>query len=157
MTVTAADLNPQVIDHHEQHTYCVRQTVTMGPGFVEAMQHGMDTLANTLIGADIEQPGPNASHYPQGIEGEFVLETSVIRTGAHEPADPIGEVVPSVLPAGRVATGTLVGGFELLGEAWGALMAWIESEGLTPAGGFWEVYSPLGVDTPTTKLFARIN
>ena len=49
-------------------------------------------------------------------------------------------VQPGKLPAGRAATVTHVGPYDALSEAWGALTAWIESEGLQRIGAPWEVY-----------------
>ncbi len=52
----------------------------------------------------------------------------------------VGRVVPSTLPAGRVATVTHRGRYEDLGSAHEAVIAWCETRGLRRAGVRWEVY-----------------
>ena len=44
------------------------------------------------------------------------------------------------LPSGTMATVTHMGPYEGLPQTWGALAAWISSQGLEPAGAPWEVY-----------------
>lgn len=56
------------------------------------------------------------------------------------PFVPIGRVVPSALPAGRVATTVHRGAYERIGEAYEALGAWCEERGLERAGPSWEIY-----------------
>jgi len=56
------------------------------------------------------------------------------------PFDPIGRVVPSELPAGRVATATHRGPFEQVGSAHDAVIAWCDGRGLERTGVRWEVY-----------------
>ena len=51
-----------------------------------------------------------------------------------------GRVQAGQLPAGKVATVTHMGPYDDLKTTWGALMGWIESEGLQPAGVPWESY-----------------
>ncbi|WP_153397462.1 GyrI-like domain-containing protein [Ornithinicoccus halotolerans] len=59
-----------------------------------------------------------------------------------------GDVVASTLPGGRAAQVTHVGGYEGLGESWQRLYAWIDSQGLAPAGWMWEEY--VTMPTPDT-------
>lgn len=56
------------------------------------------------------------------------------------PVEPDGAVRPGELPGGRVARLVHVGAYDALGSSWERLRAWIDERGLTPAGGFWEVY-----------------
>lgn len=51
-----------------------------------------------------------------------------------------GDVLGSHLPAGTVARAVHAGGYETLGESWGALVAWVEAQGRVPEGRMWEVY-----------------
>lgn len=46
----------------------------------------------------------------------------------------------SELPSGTMATVTHMGPYDSLPGTWAALMGWIKSEGLAPAGIPWEVY-----------------
>ena len=51
-----------------------------------------------------------------------------------------GRVQLGMLPGGKVATVTHMGPYENLKITWGALMQWVESQGLQPAGAPWECY-----------------
>ncbi len=59
---------------------------------------------------------------------------------------PIGDVVPSDLPAGRAARYQLIGGFEQLPHTWPFLIRWVNEQGLTPAGINWEIYGETAAD-----------
>jgi effector-binding domain-containing protein len=56
------------------------------------------------------------------------------------PFEPFGRVVPSALPAGRVATTVHRGAYERIGDAHAAVIAWCEERGLERAGARWEIY-----------------
>ena len=56
------------------------------------------------------------------------------------PIEGKGRVEAGELPAGTVATVTHVGPYNDLPQSWSALTAWMESQGLQPAGAPWEVY-----------------
>ena len=49
-------------------------------------------------------------------------------------------IVPSELPAGRVAVVSHLGGFDGLGRAWGRLLGEIQGRGLSAGTPFWESY-----------------
>ena len=74
-------------------------------------------------------------HSPPGetIELECAIPVGSPMAGA-------GRVEPGELPAGTAATVTHLGPYEELGGTWSALTAWMQSEGLEPAGAPWEVY-----------------
>ena len=69
-------------------------------------------------------------------------DTSELEVGfpVERPVDPDGDVVPSRLPGGRVATLVHQGGYDGLGESRRRLQEWVAQQGLTPAPGFWEVH-----------------
>ena len=72
------------------------------------------------------------------MEGESVdLECGIPVTAQMEGK---GRISSGELPGGTVATVTLMGPYEGLPQAWSALVEWIGSEGLQPAGPPWEVY-----------------
>lgn len=75
----------------------------------------------------------------------FELEAG-FPAGAPVAAD--GDVLASELPGGTVARATHVGGYDSLGDSWGALVAWATEQGRTPEGRMWEVY----VTEPTPQL-----
>lgn len=82
---------------------------------------------------------------PQGAFGRYLTppgEVIELEVGfaVDREIQPEGEVVASTLPGGRVARLTYHGAYDGLGEAWGGLMAWVDEQGLRPAGPVWEVY-----------------
>ncbi len=88
-------------------------------------------------------------------EGWFEMEPGVLvaRTFA-----PVGEVVPSELPAGRATRVPLTGPYEGIPGAWDALFAWCRERGLTLAGTNWQVYEHESDDPAkvTTSLYALL-
>lgn len=72
--------------------------------------------------------------------------------------EPVGNVVPSQLPAGRAVGHVLVGPFDVLPQAWPALLCWCSTKGLKLEGTFWQVYGPTRPDPvkPETTLFALL-
>jgi effector-binding domain-containing protein len=89
---------------------------------------------NTLRGAGI-RGGRNVALY---LDDQFTLEIGVELDGAFAGE---GEVVPSHLPAGRVAVATHLGPYPHLVEAHDAIQAWCAAHGHTLAGPCWELYA----------------
>ena len=75
------------------------------------------------------------------------VEVGVEVTG---PFDPVGPVVPSVLPAGLVATATHTGPIAAIGDTHAAVREWSTANGCQLAGARWEVY---GDPDPSTGDF----
>jgi len=67
------------------------------------------------------------------------------------PFDPVGDVVPSMLPGGLVATATHTGPIAELGDTHAAVCAWCTANGYRLAGPRWEIY---GDPDPNTGDFA---
>ncbi len=65
------------------------------------------------------------------VEAGFPVSTSIA---------PEGEVFPSSLPGGSVATTTHVGPYDELESAYSALESWVSEHGGEPAGDPWESY-----------------
>jgi effector-binding domain-containing protein len=79
----------------------------------------------------------------------------------NQPIQPSGRVINGEIAGGRAAHTIYSGGYESLGEGWGELMAWIESQGLAVAPDLWEVYTvgPESGDESSkyrTELFRRL-
>ena len=55
--------------------------------------------------------------------------------------DPAGDVVPSVLPGGLVATATHTGPIARIGDTHQAVREWSSANGYRLAGPHWEIYS----------------
>ncbi len=103
--------------------------VVMGPGISELF---------SVVGAqNIEVVGPWFAHHNAITDTEFDFAICV---PVASPVAPTGRVVPGVRDAALVARAVMCGPYEHLGDGWGELMAWIESQGLQPRSDLWEVY-----------------
>jgi effector-binding domain-containing protein len=72
-----------------------------------------------------------------------------------EPIAGSGQVQPSTLPGGTVATTVHVGSYLELGAAYSALEEWLGANGFVPAGHPWETYLDAPeVDEPRTLVSA---
>jgi effector-binding domain-containing protein len=83
-------------------------------------------------GTPVRQAGHNVALY---VEGRMEVGVEVDRS-----FPPAGEVVPSLLPGGRVARAVHTTGYADLGATYGAIGRWCAAEGHEPTGARWEVY-----------------
>ena len=74
------------------------------------------------------------------------------------PFDPVSDVVPAELPAGRAGHFLLLGPYDGLPGAWQLLFAWCAEQKLGLAGTNWEIYREPTVDPATfeTALYALL-
>ncbi|MGV3723451.1 MAG: GyrI-like domain-containing protein [Actinomycetota bacterium] len=127
---------PEIAHSDAQQTAVIRFVIprdeiqhVMGPAIAEVMG-GVTTQG-------IGPAGPVYSRHFQMSPDTWDFEVGVPVTA---PVTPTGRVIPSHLPAAKVARAVYRGPYEALGEAWGELMIWIEAQGLDPAEGLWERY-----------------
>lgn len=66
------------------------------------------------------------------------------------PFEAVGELVPSQLPAGDVATAVHIGPYEQLGAVHDAIIGWCEEQGYRRTGTCWERYGH-AVDDPADQ------
>ena len=72
-------------------------------------------------------------------------------------AQPVGDVAPSSLPGGEVASVLHVGPYPGLGSAYDALYAWARENNVTEPGAPWEVYLNTPLDQPDqSKLETKV-
>lgn len=128
---------PQITQTAHQHTAVVRLTVpreqirdVMGPGLKELMA--------AVAAQGVAPAGPWFTHHLRMDPEVFDFEIGV---PVAAPVAAAGRVTPGLLPAARVARTVYRGGYEGLPTAWGEFMAWIETNGHTPAPDLWEVYA----------------
>jgi AraC family transcriptional regulator len=97
--------------------------------------------------------GPPFARYPESSVGFVTIEPGVRIASAPGDTNPGGEadIIHDTLPAGPAAFTVHSGPYEKLVEAHAALEAWIEAEGLTPAGAPWESYVTDPGDHPDPK------
>ena len=94
-------------------------------------------IAAALASADAGQNGPGCTLWRPPVDGKLDTEPGVV---VSRPFVPMGEVVPSLLPAGRTAHFLLIGPFDGLQGAWGTLLGWCREKELELAGVNWELY-----------------
>jgi effector-binding domain-containing protein len=122
----------------------------------EAQQPSRARLAEVLPTLGVSQLEHSCTLWRPPVDGVLDMEPGVLVSGAFSPA---GDVVPSELPAGRVAYFLLRGSFEGLPGAWKTLLDWCAAEKLPLAGINWEIYGPSeGVepDHIETALYALL-
>jgi AraC family transcriptional regulator len=97
--------------------------------------------------------GPPFARYPESSIGFVTIEPGTRIATAPDDLNRIGEpgIVHDSLPGGPVAFTTHHGPYDKLPDAHAALEAWIEAEGLTPAGAPWESYVTDPGDYPDPK------
>ena len=101
----------------------------MGPAIVEIL---------TALAAQGQVPaGPMFAHHHRMSADLFEFEVGFPVNGTVAPA---GRMVPSTIPAARVAQTVYHGDYEGLAAAWGEFEAWITANGHTSAPNLWERY-----------------
>jgi effector-binding domain-containing protein len=113
------------------------RTTTTADGLREFFDDALPAVASHLAGAGIEPAGP-----PFALFHEYDPEKVDLETGfpVAEPIEDGDRVRASDLPGGRAVVTWHVGPYEGLGDAHNEVNAYIEEQGLEPAGPAWEVY-----------------
>lgn len=123
---------------------------------IPAAQRSLRGKINAAVQSlDVGPLGPTFTLWRPPTEGRLDLEPGVLVSRAFEP---VGEVVPSSLPAGRAAHRRLVGPYDGLPGAWKILFDWCAAEGLRLAGVNWEIYGDWNDDPSKleTSLYALL-
>ena len=102
---------------------------------------------------DVGPPGYTFTLWHPPIDGRLDMQPGILVSRSFEP---VGEVVPAVLPAGRAAHLLLVGPYDGLPAAWGRLFAWCAEQRLQLAGVNWEIYADDDPKQPETSLYALL-
>jgi hypothetical protein len=117
-------------------------------------QRSLRRKINVAVGSlDVRPLGPTCTLWRPLADGRLDLEPGILIARVFEP---VGEVVPSALPAGRAAHLLYVGPYEGLSGAWQTLFAWCEQEGLKLAGVNWEIYENADSAPPEISLYTLL-
>ena len=97
----------------------------------------------------IEAVGPPMVYCPSMPDEVFDVEAGVPTAVAVEPS---GDLVPLVLPHGRVARGIHVGSYDTPTDTYRALHTWLSEQGESPCEQMWESYlsDPTAQSNPAT-------
>jgi hypothetical protein len=103
----------------------------------EAQRAARAKLSAALPSLDVGPLGLTCTRWRPPANGTLSMEPGTI---VGRQFAPVGDVVPSDLPAGRAAHYLLKGTFDGLPDAWKTLFDWCVAEKLKLAGANWEVY-----------------
>jgi GyrI-like small molecule binding domain len=121
---------------------------------IPQVQRSLRGKINVVLGSlDVGPLGPTCTLWRPLPDGRLDLEPGILIARAFEP---VGEVVPSALPAGRAAHLLYVGPYEGLSGAWQTLLAWCKQNELELAGINWEIYENKDSAPPETSLYALL-
>jgi AraC family transcriptional regulator len=95
--------------------------------------------------------GQPFARYPESSLGFVTLEPGMRIAASTSISTAESGVIQETLPGGLVAFTTHSGPYDKLSDAHAAVEAWIEAEGLTPAGAPWESYVTDPGDHPDPK------
>ena len=126
----------RIVRVESRHTAVVKVTAPFAK-LPEMQRAARVKIAAALASADADQSGPGCTLWRPPVDGKLDMEPGVL---VPRPFAPMGEVVPSLLPAGRTAHLLLTGPFEGLQGAWGTLLGWCREKELKLAGVNWETY-----------------
>ncbi len=122
----------------ETPTAVLRETVPM-----TALREFFDRAYPTVMAAvqqqNVQLAGPPFALY-RGMPTDVVDVEAGFPLAAPYPGGDDGGVAAGVLPAGRALEAMHVGPYESLPETYGAVMARMQADGLTPANTMWEYY-----------------
>lgn len=127
----------EILELAPQATAVVRGNVPMAelPAFFSRAFHSVFTL--------LEQQGVTPAGEPFGLYAGLPTDTVTVEAGVAVSREiaASGDVVPSQLPGGRVATAVHVGPYDTLERTYAELQQWVTEQGITPAPGpMWETY-----------------
>jgi effector-binding domain-containing protein len=127
---------PQIVRARAEATAVVRIEVpraeiqrVMEPAIVEVLE--------VLRAQGVRPAGPLISYHRSMDPAVFDFEVGF---PVSMTVRPTGRVVPSSLPAAKVARTVYRGGYEGLGAAWGELASWMKAEGHEAGPNLWERY-----------------
>ena len=119
-----------------QQTAVVRGHVR-GDELSDFFGRAFGTVMEALAAQGVDATGPPMAYYPAMPDEMFDVEAGFPTATAVEP---VGDVVPLVLPHGRVARGVHLGPYDTLTETYDALFAWLAERGESPGEQMWESY-----------------
>ncbi|MFL5093452.1 MAG: GyrI-like domain-containing protein, partial [Xanthobacteraceae bacterium] len=145
-------------------TKVTSDTLRVGQGKTCRLKYGGDDIARYVV--EVTGAPTHGEAVSQGrflaftlwrppTDGRLDMEPGIVVSRA---LAPLGEVVPSALPAGRTAHLLLTGPYDGIPGAWNRLFAWCAGERLTLAGTNWQIYGDENDDPAklTTALHALL-
>ncbi|KRE76344.1 GyrI-like domain-containing protein [Arthrobacter sp. Soil763] len=138
------DSNPETkreiktTDLAEQPTAVLRETVPMN-ALREFFDRAYKSVMTAVEQQNVQLAGPPFAMY-RGMPTDVVDVEAGFPLAAAYPGGDAPGVRAGVLPAGRALEAMHVGPYDTLPETYGAVMAKMQAEGLTPGEAMWEYY-----------------
>ena len=129
----------------ERPTAVIAET-TSWEAFPQLWRALLSEVWDEVRGSDEVRPGRNVMLYLDDIPH---VEIGVEAAG---PFASLGRVVPSALPAGRVAMTRIVGSYDEIGAAHGAVVDACTERGLERLGPLWEIYGHYDDASPDQEV-----
>jgi effector-binding domain-containing protein len=143
-----------IVTVERRPTAVIRAQVPMAeiPQAERSARAKLDAAVRSL---DVRPLGQTFTLWRPPTDGRLDMEPGVVVSRAFAP---LGEVVPSALPAGRTAHILLTGPYDGIPGAWNRLFAWCTAERLTLAGVNWQIYEDESDDPAklTTSMYALL-
>jgi len=141
---------PEILDVPAQTSAAIRLDIPATTVRGE-MGAGREELTRALADQGVEKTGPWFTHHFKIPDANFYFEICFpVAAGIK----PYGRVAPAELAPARVARTIYRGPYDGLGAGWGQFMAWINAQGLSMRGDFWEVYVTGPDDTADPAQYA---
>jgi hypothetical protein len=149
-----AEAVPDIVTVARRLTAVVKVDVPMAE-IPQAERAARAALAAAKPSLDAGPLGDAFTLWRRPVNGRMSMEPGVV---VARDFAPVGEVVPSELPAGRTAHLLLVGPYAGIPAGWQTLFAWCAAERLALAGVNWQVYEGGDKDSATarTALYALL-
>ncbi|MFL5041648.1 MAG: GyrI-like domain-containing protein [Xanthobacteraceae bacterium] len=143
-----------IVTVERQLTAVVESKVPMAeiPQAERSARTKLDAAVRSL---DVGPLGQTFTLWRPPTDGRLDMQPGIVVSRAFAP---LGEVVPSALPAGRTAHLLLTGPYDGIPGAWNRLFAWCAGERLTLAGTNWQIYGDENDDPAklTTSMYAPL-
>jgi effector-binding domain-containing protein len=145
--MTAYDVHTET--REEQATAASSATLTV-PEIPAWLATTYEAVARVLAGQGSRPAGPPFARYRQIPGEQFEAEAGFPVAAAIERE---GDVHPSSLPGGTVATTMHVGPYDTMEPAYAALASWVAEHDGEPRGDAWEVYLSDPVEEPDPAIW----
>jgi len=133
----------RIVTVERQFTAVVKAMVPMA-NIPDTQRSSRAKIKAALPSLGVGPVGRSCTLWRPPVDGRLDMELGMI---VSRPFEPVGEVVPSALPAGRAAQFRLVGPFDGIPRAWQTLFDWCAGEKLKRANVNWEIYEDWNDDS----------
>jgi effector-binding domain-containing protein len=125
-----------LVERAQQPTAVVRSTIAV-TDIPKFLGHAYEAVMQVLASQGITPAGAPFAYYMGAPTTTVELEAGfpiAVACAAQ------GEMVPSELPGGTIASGTHFGPYETMVDTYEQLTTWIAEHGLVPGDSMWEIY-----------------